>query len=343
MSQVTSKLRVLAVCLLAFGGLGFAAMLPGKASAHPLAPNLLRLDIQTDGSVIVTWKVSRRRPMGLDFQPIFPEHCTRIGEEQILDDTSAQTRRWRLDCGEEGLTGYPVSMTHIDDQRASALVTISDPSGSSATHLLTPRDPTAEVVARVDKADVAADYLGFGVEHLLTGWDHVLLVIALMFIAQTRRALIWTITAFTLGHSVTLALATFDLIQLPPAPTEAAIAASIAFVAAEIPQKGDSSTTLLARFPWIMGVAFGLLHGLGFAGALRETGLPTQELPLALVSFNLGIEIGQILVVVVAWWLIRKVIRTYPRGPGIVAYAIGTLAIFWMLQRTALALGYGLA
>lgn len=339
MSKAIRKLRALSGCLLVLGGWGFATMLPSEARAHPLAPNLLQLDIQSDGTVMVTWKVSRRRPMGLDFQPIFPEHCTRIGEEQILDDSSAQTRLWRIDCGEEGLVGYPVSMTHIDDQRASALVKISDPSGSSATHLLTPRQPSAEVVARIDKADVASDYLGFGIEHLLTGWDHVLLVIALMFIAQTRRALIWTITAFTLGHSITLALATFDLIQLPPAPTEAAIAASIAFVAAEIPQKGDSSTTLLARFPWIMGVAFGLLHGLGFAGALRETGLPTQELPLALVSFNLGIEVGQILVVVVAWWLIRKVIRTYPRGPGIVAYAIGTLAIFWMLQRTALALG----
>ncbi len=183
--------------------------------------------------------------------------------------------------------------------------------------------------------DTAWRYAALGVEHILLGIDHLLFVLALLLIVRDAWTLLKTITAFTVAHSITLALATLGLASVPSAPVEAAIALSIVFVAAEGLRAGPASLTV--RYPWLAAFAFGLLHGFGFAGALAELSLPAREVPLALLCFNIGVELGQILFVGVVL-VVRHALRRLPgRRPAWVSaipgYAIGTIAMLWLMER----------
>jgi hydrogenase/urease accessory protein HupE len=186
---------------------------------------------------------------------------------------------------------------------------------------------------------VARTYLALGVEHILTGFDHLLFVLALLLIVKSARRIVATVTAFTVAHSLTLAAATLGFVHLPQPPVEAAIALSIAFVAAEIVHGLDGRPGLTARAPWLVAFAFGLLHGLGFAGALAEIGLPQSAIPLALLCFNLGVELGQLAFVVAllaCLALARRARIPWPRAARpLPAYAIGALAMFWVIERVA--------
>jgi len=199
---------------------------------------------------------------------------------------------------------------------------------------------------------VAGTYLGLGVEHILLGIDHLLFVLALLFLVGNWPRLIGTVTAFTLAHSLTLAAATLGWIRVPPAPVEAVIALSIVFVAAEILHTRQGRGGLAARMPWVVAFVFGLLHGLGFASALRDIGLPEHAIPLALAFFNVGVELGQLLFIAGVFgllWLIRPVGHSVS-GPGTswgqserlsvpTAYVVGTVAMFWVFERTYSFLG----
>jgi hydrogenase/urease accessory protein HupE len=186
---------------------------------------------------------------------------------------------------------------------------------------------------------VAGTYLRLGVEHILTGADHLLFVLALTLLAGSMGALIKTVTAFTAAHSLTLALAALGLVRIPPAPVEAVIALSIVFVARELWLLARGTPGLGARRPWPVAFAFGLLHGLGFAGALGQVGLPSTDVPLALFTFNVGVELGQLLFIGAALLVLRLLPRLPPLralpGKLLAAYAIGTLSAFWLLQRVA--------
>jgi hydrogenase/urease accessory protein HupE len=195
------------------------------------------------------------------------------------------------------------------------------------------------VAAAAGGTQVAATYVGLGVEHILLGVDHLLFVLALLILVDGWRRLVWTITAFTVAHSITLAAATLGWAALPPPPVEAVIALSIVFVAGEILHARQGRPGLSLRMPWLVAFSFGLLHGFGFAGALAEIGLPQQQIPLALFTFNVGVEVGQLLFVaavlllgrlpgflrlpVPAWW------------PQVAAYGIGSVAVVWVLERLA--------
>ena len=189
--------------------------------------------------------------------------------------------------------------------------------------------------------EVIGTYTWLGIEHILTGADHLLFVLALVLIVRSRRQLLITITAFTIAHSITLALATLNLVRIPGPPVEATIALSIVFVASEIVRLRRGREGLAARKPWVIAFAFGLLHGLGFAGALAEIGLPQNAIPLALLFFNVGVEIGQLMFVVavlaaaaIAHRLIRR--HTEPRWTKVMlAYLIGSVASFWVFERIA--------
>jgi hydrogenase/urease accessory protein HupE len=179
-------------------------------------------------------------------------------------------------------------------------------------------------------AAVLSSYVRLGVLHISTGPDHLLFVLGLVLLVVGRRRLLWTITAFTVGHSVTLSLASLGLVHIPPAPIEVAIALTLLWVAIEL-ARDRAQPTWSRRFPWALAFVFGLLHGLGFAGALAQVGLPDSEIPLALFGFNVGIEIGQ-LIFVGAILLVRPLTRD-PRLSPVPACAIGTLASFFMLDR----------
>jgi hydrogenase/urease accessory protein HupE len=225
------------------------------------------------------------------------------------------------------------------------LARVNHGEGRTQTARLTPGDPTFRVTSAPGRLAVAAAYLGLGVEHILLGIDHLLFVLALLFLVKNGRHLVGAITAFTAAHSLTLAAATLGWIDVPAAPVEAAIALSIVFVAAEIVRGGG----LAGRQPWMVSFCFGLLHGLGFAGGLREVGLPDDAIPVALAFFNVGVEAGQVLfvaAVLAAFALGSRAMRPLASGQrrafweiaGLLArpaaYAIGIPGAFWLLERT---------
>ena len=182
-------------------------------------------------------------------------------------------------------------------------------------------------------------YIRLGIEHILLGIDHLLFVFALLLIVNGVRRLVWTITAFTVAHSITLAMATLGFVNVPQAPVEAVIALSILFLAVELVKQQQGKKDVAIRAPWVVAFLFGLLHGFGFAGALAETGLPPTEIPLALLMFNVGVELGQlafVAMVLIAGWLIHRT-RTFPLRSAEMAttYVIGSIAAFWTIERIA--------
>lgn len=315
--------------------------LASAATAHPLAPALLSLEVGDGGEIGVVWKVSRLRPTGTDVRPVLPSHCVPLGEPTVTVGDNAVTEAWRVDCGEAGLVGHAVTVRGLDRSRTDALILARLPDGRSVRGLVNAERAAFLVPARESALSVARGYGELGIEHLLTGLDHVLFVVGLVLLVTGWRSLVATITAFTLGHSVTLSLAVLGVVDIPSRLFELAIAFSILILGAELARDRPGASWLRRR-PWAMALGFGLLHGLGFAGALTEIGLPQGDLPLALFSFNVGVEIGQLLIVapLVAFralageWLARlpAVLARVP------AYVIGSLAAYWCLERASLLL-----
>jgi len=219
--------------------------------------------------------------------------------------------------------------------------------GTSTNQRLTPSAPRVVIPERPSSLDVIRTYTALGIEHILLGVDHLLFVLALLLLVRGVGRLVATVTAFTVAHSVTLGAATLGFVHVPPAPVEATIALSILFLASELARRqlragADASESdaadLTARFPWIVAFSFGLLHGFGFAGALSEVGLPTQAIPLALLFFNVGVEIGQLTFIAAVFaigWAIRTAAIAAPAWwPRAAAYGIGSVAAFWVVERT---------
>lgn len=235
-----------------------------------------------------------------------------------------------------GLAGKRIDFVGLETTITDVLVRIDAGDGTAATTIVRPSQPWIELDPDLGATEVALAYLRQGIEHILYGIDHLLFVASLLLIVQGWPMLLKTITAFTVAHSITLALATFGLLRLPPGPVEVLIAASIVLVAVEAVRRERGGTSLAIRWPWIVAFAFGLLHGIGFAGALRELGLPQGDIPLALLAFNVGVEIGQLLFVAVVLAAIATVRRIYPlprQALFVSSYAIGIVASFWVFER----------
>ena len=246
-----------------------------------------------------------------------------------------------------GLTGHPIIIDGLTTTFTDVLVRIEALGGATQTERLSPTQTAFVVQAIPGKTEVAATYLRLGIEHILFGFDHLLFVLALVILVREWRGVALTVTAFTVAHSLTLAAATLGFVNVPGPPVEAAIALSIVLVAVEIVNARQGKPSLTARRPWLVAFGFGLLHGLGFAGALAEVGLPQHAIPVALLFFNLGVEIGQLLfvaaVLTLAWQLREAatlrfkpvlVQQTTDRLDVIAAYAIGAVAAYWLIERT---------
>lgn len=309
---------------------------PGLAAAHPLAPSLLDLQEEAPGRIAVLWRRPQLLPIGARLEPLLPARCRPLAPPAETLEGAALVTRWTVDCGRDGLTGESIAVTGLAEAGSDVLLRVVFADGHGLRAVLRPDAPSFLLPRAQSPAGVAAGYLRLGIEHLLTGPDHLAFVFGLILLVTGRRRLLGTITAFTLGHSVTLSLAALGFVRLPPAPIEAAIALSILVLAVELAR---DRPTLLSRRPWLMAAGFGLLHGLGFAGALAQVGLPVREIPLALFSFNVGIELGQIgfiLAVLVFSLAFAPVLRRLPRwSVAVPIYAIGTLAAFWMFERIA--------
>ena len=307
------------------------------ALAHPLAPALLQLKETAPQRYDVLWRTSVAQVAGREVAPELPATCTPAGPaERRIDDNEALEARWAVQC--TGLAGESIAIRGLERSGINVVLRIEDAQGRVTSTLLDAQRASFEVPQRATRAQVFGDYASLGVRHLLSGADHLLFVLGLLLLVRGVRPLVVTVTAFTLGHSLTLAAATLGFVRINPALTELGIALSLVCVAAAILQPG-AKPGLLQRRPALITLAFGLLHGLGFAGALARIGLPADELPLSLLAFNLGIEAGQLLVIAAGLGLAALARRLVPlpalaRTPLVPAYIIGSLAACWCIERT---------
>ncbi len=307
------------------------------ARAHESRPAYLELRETAPGQYSVLWRTpvlsGRRLPVVL----ALPKgvHNLRQPEVDELTDSVVE-RRW-IDAGPGGLAGQRIEFPGLQLTITDVLARMELLDGRSWTSIARPPEPWVEIAAAKSAWQVAASYVMEGIRHILGGADHLLFVFALVLIVRRGWTLVKTITAFTLAHSITLVAATLGWVNVPAPPVEVAIALSILFLGPEIvrQRRGDTSFTL--RNPWIVAFAFGLLHGLGFASALAGAGLPASDVPLALLSFNLGVEAGQLLfvaIVLAAAFAVRLVPVTWPGWVRVVpGYVVGTMGAAWAIER----------
>ena len=299
--------------------------LTSPARAHEMSMAEMEVRETSPGEFLWQWSAaSDKRPMGNDLVPRWPEGCS--------------AGPGALRCGSDGLKGT-LTIDGVGKRYSAAMVKVVWLDGESRVYTLTAAQSSVQLYGSADDhrgtAEIARAYVVLGIQHILSGVDHLLFVIALLFLVGFRRRLVGTITAFTLAHSLTLACSVFGWIALRPAPVEAVIAMSIVLVACEALRERE---TLARRMPALVAFLFGLVHGLGFAGALNSIGLPQSHLPVALLTFNLGVEIGQLMTVLVAYAVVRLPIsqRVLGRARTPALYVIGVVAAYWCWVRIVL-------
>jgi len=310
----------------------------GTVSADEIRPGYLELNTADGNSYSVKWKVPMKGDLVLSLNPVLPDVCSERTPPSSMQSGGAMITRWSLTCP-GGIFGKNIRIDGLENTMTDVLVRLVHQDGFTQMVRLTPGETGFEIAAKPSSLDVIQVYTGLGIEHILIGVDHLLFVFALLLIVNGARRLIGTITAFTIAHSITLAAATLGYVHVPQAPVEAVIALSILFLATEIVHNRQGRPGLAKRFPWLVAFIFGLLHGFGFAGALAEIGLPEQSIPLALLFFNVGVELGQLIfvtAVVGAGWALRQVVwkKALTGGQVVASYIIGSTAAFWVIERT---------
>jgi hydrogenase/urease accessory protein HupE len=322
---------------------------PPVAAAHEVRPAYLQIRQTGLDTYDILWKVPGRGDnLRLGLYVELPTDCVRLGEPRASFANYAFTERWAVKRA-GGLTGATIHIAGLAATMTDVLVRLERLDGTTQVTRLTPSRPSFVVEAEPTRIEVAGTYTRLGVEHILTGADHLLYVLAMLLLVTGWRRVVATMTAFTATHSLTLTAATLGWVHVPQPPVEACIALSIVFVAREIARSREGASGLTERWPWVISFTFGLLHGFGFAGALSEVGLPQAAIPVALLFFNLGVEIGQLLFIAAVVALLvfgRKAMRRL--RPGAFAYlpsstfarlappyAIGSVAMFWVIQRIA--------
>ena len=311
--------------------------------AHEVRPGYLQLTEVSAGHFEVLWKqpvqpgpeagLSRRLPL----EPMFPPHCREIDRALPEFTESTLIERWVLACGEGGLLNSELKISGLPRTLTDVFLRVRFLDGDPLDHLLRPEAPRV-VVSRDTREGVRVPaYLRLGIEHLLFGFDHILFIVGLMFFVRRPLQLLQVVTAFTVAHSITLALSTLDVVTLSQRPVEAVIALSILFLAVELARGSDGERSLMVRSPWLITFGFGLLHGFGFAGALAEIGLPEQARAFALLLFNVGVEIGQLLVVGILLIFLQLVRMYRVQVPAVVAqlpiYVMGIVSAYWFVER----------
>jgi hydrogenase/urease accessory protein HupE len=323
--------------------LGLVLLAGATALAHEARPAYLEITETAPGRYEVLWRTPMLSGMRLPVRLEFPEVVRNVTEprERVLADSVVERRV--IDAGKGGLGEQRMQFVGLQATITDVLVRASLLNGAHWTVVVRPAQPWVEFTGAKSTLEVAQTYLVHGVEHILFGIDHLLFVFGLLLIVQDRWMLLKTVTSFTLAHSLTLAIATLGYASAPMLPLNAAIALSILFLGPEIVRSWRGETSLTLRHPWLVAFVFGLLHGFGFASALAGAGLPRRDLPLALCTFNVGVEVGQMAFVVLMVQLelsFQQLEIRWPRWvervPG---YVVGTLGAFWTLQRTAMLIG----
>lgn len=316
------------------------------AQAHEIRPAYLELKETAPGRFSVLWRTPVMAGMRLPIVLKLPDSARNLADPVVQELTESLVERRWIEVGSNGLAGKRIEFPGLQLTITDVLVRFEMLDGTKGATLVHPSAPWMEMAAAKTRSSVAGTYLRLGIEHIWSGVDHLLFVLALLLLVRGWRRVVATITAFTVAHSITLAAATLGFVHVPQSPVEATIALSIVFVAAEVVNDRRGRPGLAARRPWVIAFAFGLLHGFGFATALNQVGLPHNAIPVALLFFNLGVEVGQLLfiaTVAVAGGLALKALDTrhstfgtrFARAWHWPPYAIGGVAAFWLIQRIA--------
>ncbi|MFT6396359.1 MAG: hydrogenase/urease accessory protein HupE [Bradymonadia bacterium] len=303
------------------------------AAADQFAPLLLDMQERSPGTFAVLWKLPAANNSVPDVSPRFAEACNVITEHAHASPTSL-SERFTLDCADAGLRGQRIVFDGLDDGSTEVIVRVAFADETEFTSVVRSDEREVTIPAVERAAGTFVTYVRLGFEHILGGADHLAFVLALMLIVRGRRVLLTTVTAFTVGHSVTLAAVSLTALSVPSGPVEAVIALSIVLLAAEA--ASSRRDTLTIQRPWLIAGGFGLIHGLGFAGALREIGLPVGHVPAALASFNVGVELGQlafVCCVLVVSLPLRRAEVWQKRARLAAAYGVGGMATAWFFER----------
>lgn len=304
-----------------------------SVSAHEIRPAYLEINQTSDSTYNIFWKVPAVNNQIPKITPKLPFELNETNNQNLVDSYIRQY----IGVYNASLSGTTISIDKLDLTLIDALVQINLKDNISYSFLLQPDQASYIVPKEPNRWQVTKLYTKLGIEHILIGIDHLLFVLGLLLLVSSVRLLIQTITAFTIAHSITLALSALDLVHIPQAPVEAVIALSIVFLAREYLMVLRGHDSLTARYPWLVAFSFGLLHGFGFAGVLQEIGLPQQDVPLALLTFNVGVEIGQlifisiILIIFKGWRLLK--IDTPKWLIYSLPYLLGAISSFWLIER----------
>ena len=326
-------------CLLLLG-----LLLSAGAQAHRFAPSLLKVNEIGEGQYHLVWKTPAQGTSNIPLSPSWPQTCEVAQASPVQGEGTGKVSSFQLHCsdlGEDGLVGETIGVSGLGPNQASAMVMVSLRDGRQYQQVLNAEQPEFVIPAESSAGEVMTDYAYLGIEHIWGGIDHLLFVFGLLLLVGGGTRLLWTITSFTVGHSITLSLVTLGFFDYPVALVEFTIALSIFVLAVELTRRERND--ILWRNPWWLAGGFGLLHGMGFAGALAETGLPQDNVPLALLFFNIGIEVGQIafiLAVLALWYVVRKPIAPWQeRLRWVPVYLLGSLSALWCIERGLETLG----
>ena len=305
--------------------------------ADEFRPALLEITEREGGWVDVTWKVPMLGSRVLALKPVLPEFFEPIGPGSGRPVPGAWVVYGTYRTGDQVLTGATLSIDGLAAVPTDVVVRIALQDGTEHSAILRGGNNAFTIPEQATRMDLARSYWRMGTIHILEGFDHLLFLLTLLLIVAGIWPLLKTVTAFTVAHSLTLGLATLGVVHVPQAPTEAVISLSIVLLAVEVVRKYAGVLTLSERYPWMIAFTFGLVHGLGFAGALSEIGVPQNEVPLALLMFNVGVETGQVMFVVAVSLLLAGLHKLHSRTALAVGraapYAIGGIAAFWTIQR----------
>jgi hypothetical protein len=325
--------------ILILTGLSSAA----NVHAHESRPALLKIIEQKPGWFEVTWKIPVLPGYEVDISPVLPAGLAPYGPPASHDVPGAKIQVSTYQAKEGGLAGETITIDGLSTTQIDTMVRINFADGTTQSTILRPMSPSFTVPSPGTRGEIAWVYMRLGIEHILKGIDHLLFVLGLLLIVGSRWILLKTITAFTIAHSITLAIATLGYASAPGPPLNAAIALSILFLGPEIVRVWRGETSFTIRHPWVVAFAFGLLHGFGFASGLTTSGLPSAEIPVALLLFNVGVEIGQLFFVAIILLLERSFRILEIRWPrwaeALPGYTVGGLGAFWTIQRVAIMVG----
>jgi hydrogenase/urease accessory protein HupE len=321
---------------------GVGILATPTAQAHEVRPGFLELRETSPNTYSVLWKHPAGGEVQISIAPVFPEGCSFRSPDRQQMTPGAVIVRGTLRC-EGGLGGRTIAIAGLEATITDVLIRLHNADGRLESHLVRPTSPSVTLGGTTTTGQRVLAYLQLGVQHILLGIDHLLFVLGLLLIVQHRWMLVKTISSFTVAHSITLAIATLGYASAPLPPLNAGIALSILFLGPEIVRVWRGETSFTIRHPWVVAFAFGLLHGFGFASGLTSMGLPRAEIPLALLLFNVGVEIGQLFFVVLILALERAFRMLEIRWPRAIelfpGYAVGSLGAYWTIQRTLVLLG----